>query len=130
MGTHRRIRQEDVEAFLRPKPRLTRDQRKALWLHRAVAGSLVTNPDEVLDKARANLDRLLGQHRNTMTEVWLRRWQDTIDEGAEAVLEVLTSLDRDAVEMRQNSPFAGVLSEPQRLQVLESFRLRGWNRAA
>jgi excisionase family DNA binding protein len=130
VGSHRRIRQEDVEVLLRPSQQLTRDQLKALWLHRAVAGSLVTNPDEVLDKARANLDRLLRQHQNTMTEMWLRRWQDTIDAGAEAVLEVLTSQDSDAVEMRQNSPFAGVLSEPQRLQVLDSFRRRGWNRAA
>ena len=38
-GTHRRVRRVDVEAMLRPD--LTRDQLKALWLHRAVAGRLV-----------------------------------------------------------------------------------------
>jgi excisionase family DNA binding protein len=130
VGSHRRIRREDVEALLRPKQQLTRDQLKALWLHRAVAGRLVTSPDEVLDKARVNLDRLLRQHRKTMTEVWLKRWQDAVNEGAEAVLEVLTSQDPDAVELRQNSPFAGVLPEPQRQQVLESFRRRGWKRTA
>lgn len=130
IGSHRRIRREDVEALLHPKQQLTRDQLKALWLHGAVVGQLVTNPDEVLSKARANLDRLLQQHRGTMTEIWLMRWKDTINQGAKAVLEALTSQDPDGVELRQNSPFAGVLSEQQRRQVLEAFRRFGWEQAA
>ncbi|WP_238358798.1 helix-turn-helix domain-containing protein [Micromonospora fiedleri] len=109
VGAHRRIRREHVEALLQPRRALTRDQLKSLWLHQAVAGSLVSDPDEVLGKASVNLDRLLRQHRGTMTEVWLRRWQDKISEGVGSVLRVLTSEDPDAVELRQNSPFAGVL---------------------
>jgi excisionase family DNA binding protein len=130
VGKHRRVRREHVEALLRPRQELTRDQLKSLWLHQAVAGALVTEPDEVLDKARENLDRLLRQHRETMTEVWLKRWQDKINEGVGAVLKTLTSEDPEAVELRQNSPFAGVLSQPRRQKVLESFRRSGWKRAA
>lgn len=114
---------------MRPKPELTRDQLKSLWLHQAVAGSLVTDPDAVMGKARGNLDRLLRQHRGTMTEVWLKRWQDKINEGVNAVLRTLTSDDPEAVELRQNSPFAAVLSQPQRKRVLESFTRNGWERA-
>src|SRR6266550_7131879 len=47
-GAHRRIRRADVDAVLRPD--LTRDQLKALWLHRAVAGRLVADPVAVLSK--------------------------------------------------------------------------------
>lgn len=130
VGAHRRVKREDVEALLHPRQELSRDQLKSLWLHQAVAGRLVTDPDEVLGKARENLARLLRQHRKTMTEVWLRRWQDKINEGAGAVLKVLTSEDPEAVELRQNSPFAGVLPQPQRQKVLESFRRSGWKRAA
>jgi excisionase family DNA binding protein len=130
VGKHRRVKRDDLEALLRPKHELTRDQLKSLWLHQAVAGSLVTDPDEVLGKARENLDRLLRQHRKTMTEVWLKHWQGKINEGAGAVLKVLTSEDPEAVELRQNSPFAGVLSQSQRQKVLESFRRSGWKRAA
>ncbi|MFF5177216.1 helix-turn-helix domain-containing protein [Micromonospora sp. NPDC000316] len=130
VGMHRRIERSQVEAMLHPKPELTRDQLKSLWLHQAVAGSLVTDPDAVLGKARKNLDRLLQQHRETMTEVWLKLWQDKIDEGVGAVLRVLTSEDPEAVELRQNSPFAGVLSQSQRKKVLESFTRSGWRRAA
>ncbi|MET8252338.1 helix-turn-helix domain-containing protein [Micromonospora sp. NPDC005197] len=129
VGAHRRIRRHQVEALMRPKPELTRDQLKSLWLHQAVAGSLVTDPDAVMGKARGNLDRLLRQHRGTMTEVWLKRWQDKINEGVNAVLRTLTSDDPEAVELRQNSPFAAVLSQPQRKRVLESFTRNGWERA-
>jgi len=36
-------------------------------------------------------------------------------------MEMLTSTSEVAREMRQNSPFAGALSEPERLAVLRSF---------
>ncbi|MFI7574288.1 helix-turn-helix domain-containing protein [Micromonospora sp. NPDC049497] len=130
VGRHRRIERAHVKALLTPRPELTRDQLKSLWLHQAVAGNLVTDPEEVLGKARENLDRLLRQHRGTMTEVWLRRWQDKINGGIGNVLKALTSEDPEAVELRQNSPFAGVLSQPQRKKVLESFTRSGWRRVA
>jgi excisionase family DNA binding protein len=43
VGAHRRLRRIDVDAVLRAD--LTRDQLKALWLHHAVAGRLVVDPD-------------------------------------------------------------------------------------
>ena len=43
-----------------------------------------------------------------------------------AVLDVLTSRDELAVELRQNSPFAGVLTEAERQAALASFR-RQWS---
>ncbi|MBG0560766.1 helix-turn-helix domain-containing protein [Actinoplanes aureus] len=130
IGKHRRVERSAVEALRRPKPKLTRDQLKSLWLHQAVAGSLVTDPDAVLSKAADNLDRLLVQHQGTMTEVWLMRWRDKLSEGPGAVLKMLTSEDPEAVELRQNSPFAGVLSQPQRQQVLKAFTRSGWENAA
>src|SRR4051794_31814228 len=81
VGKHRRVERSAAEALRRPKPKLTRDQLKSLWLHQAVAGSLVTDPDAVMSKAAENLDRLLVQHQGTMTEVWLLRWRDKLSEG-------------------------------------------------
>jgi excisionase family DNA binding protein len=124
-GSHRRIRRADVEAILRP--RLTRDQFKALWLHRAVAGKLVADPDAVLSKARENLDRLRRVHPEGMAARWLACWQAILDQGAEAVLETLSSPAPDAVELRQSSPFAGVLPETERRAVLSSFS-SSWRR--
>ncbi|MFD0520359.1 helix-turn-helix domain-containing protein [Paractinoplanes durhamensis] len=130
VGKHRRVERSGVEALLRPKPKLTRDQVKSLWLHQAVAGALVSDPDPVLAKARQNLERLRRQHRDTMAEIWLARWQERIDEGPSAVLRALTSEDPESIELRQNSPFAGVLPQDLRRRVLDAFTRSGWDRAA
>jgi excisionase family DNA binding protein len=122
-GTHRRVRRADIEAILRPP--LTRDQLKSLWLHRAVAGRLVADPDAVLGRARNNLAQLRRVHADGRAAKWLDQWQATLDEGVEAVLEVLTSRAPHAVELRQNSPFAGVLTEADRQAVLAAF-VRRW----
>jgi excisionase family DNA binding protein len=119
VGTHRRLRRADLEAVLRPE--LTRDQLKSLWLHHAVAGRLVADPDRVLSKARTNLDRLRHLHRHGMAALWLDRWRVILDDGVEALLDALTSRTSQAVELRQNSPFAGVLPETQRRDVLAAF---------
>jgi hypothetical protein len=56
-----------------------------------------------------------------MTALWLDRWRGLFRDGAEAVLERLTALDAEATELRQNSPFAGVLTEEDRQVVLAAF---------
>jgi excisionase family DNA binding protein len=119
VGSHRRVRRADVEVALHPE--LTRDQLKALWLHRAVAGKLVADPAAVLARAATNLDRMRRVHPHGMAAMWLDRWGDTLAAGTEAVLEVLTSRADYAVELRQNSPFAGVLSGSERQAVLAAF---------
>jgi excisionase family DNA binding protein len=122
VGSHRRVRRADIDALLRPAP--TRDQLKALWLHRAVAGRLVTDPDAVLAKAMANLGRLRQVHPDGMTAVWLDRWRVILDGQIEGVIEALTSVEPYAIELRQNSPFAGVLPEEDRRAVLAAFAAR------
>jgi excisionase family DNA binding protein len=126
VGAHRRLRRADVEAILRPE--LTRDQLKALWLHRAVAGRLVQDPDAVLAKAATNLERLRQVHPDGMAARWLDRWRVVLDAGVEAVLDMLASRAPEAIELRQNSPFAGVLPETERQAVLAAFADR-WRSA-
>ena len=98
-----------------------RDQLKALWLHRAVAGHLVADPHAVLTRAATNLDRLRAVHPTGMTARWLEQWRVVLAGGAESALDALTSRSAHTVELRQNSPFAGVLSESERHAVLTAF---------
>jgi len=56
-----------------------------------------------------------------MATKWLDRWRSVLDAGVEAVLAMLTFRSPDAAELRQNSPFAGVLSEAERRAVLAAF---------
>ncbi|MBV8995284.1 MAG: helix-turn-helix domain-containing protein, partial [Pseudonocardiales bacterium] len=73
IGRHRRIARSDVDRLLDcASTELTREQERSLWLHRAVAGRLVEQPTAILERARQNGVRLLGQQaRSGMTAHWL-----------------------------------------------------------
>jgi excisionase family DNA binding protein len=123
IGKHRRIERDTIDAFLRVpafQPRLRREQLASLWLHRAVGGRVVQDPAKVLAQARANLDKLSRTHPSASP--WLDAWRHAVDAGPEDVLQVLTSPAESAIELRQNSPFAGVLDEAERRRVLDAFR--------
>jgi excisionase family DNA binding protein len=119
-GSHRYVRRSDVLALLGPS--LTRDQEQSRWLHGAIVGHLVTEPDFVLGRARENLDRFSKIHSGTMAEHWLDLWRRTLNSGLDQVLTILVSNTPEAMELRQNSPFTGILSEEERRRVLNSFR--------
>jgi excisionase family DNA binding protein len=119
VGGQRRIRRSDVEALIQPS--LTREQLEALWLHTALAGKVVANPPALLAAAAINLRRLRRMHPEGRAWDWLDRWEATLDEGVEAVLDALTSSAEYAIELRITSPFAGILSECERRQVLDAF---------
>ena len=49
----------------------------------------------------------------------LDRWGEIVDSrNIDALREVLTSVDRDAVEMREVSPMSGILTNEERLSCL------------
>lgn len=126
VGSHRRVRHSDLDALAIKS--LTRDQERSLWLHRAVAGRLAVYPEDVIARARANLVRLREIHPYGMTAAWLAEWDVILDAGEDAVFAVLNSPAYRAVQLRQNSPFAGVLNRDERSAVLEAFRGH-WRRA-
>jgi excisionase family DNA binding protein len=128
VGSHRRVPRLELDRLLTGvhEGNLTRDQERALWLHRAVLAELVKNPEEA--RVRGNLKSLRTQHpARGMTARWLGHWQEVLDSGVDAVADVLTSQRSAAIELRQNSPFAGVISQEVRSRVLASF-VRHWRR--
>lgn len=128
IGSHRRIARADLKSFLDTGRALRREEERSLWLHRALVGPLLRDPDKVLAHARANIIRWRGAHRpDGMTQAWLSEWEALLDSGVDAVAEVLVSRAPHAVDLRTNSPFAGVLDENERSAVLQSFR-RHWAR--
>ena len=72
--------------------------------------------------ARSNATRRLASGPARGSARWLRQWLLLLDQGPEPVMQALTSSSLAARELRQNSPFAGVLSEPERLAILRSFQ--------
>lgn len=127
-GVHRRIRREDVEAY-RDAQAPRREVLRSLWLSRVIAAKIARDPERVLEHARRNLERFERVHTGTSTMRWLDEWRQVLDSGADEVMRVLTSETPHARDMRQNSPFAGVLSDAERSSVLASFR-RWWDQRA
>lgn len=126
VGSHRRIRRSEVQQLL--EPQLTREQEKSLWLHRALLGPLMIDPSTVLDQAQQNIEMWLPKHRaDGMAARYLRQWKLILDSGVDDVVAVLVGTDEHSSELRQNSPFAGVLAEGDRRRVLSSFR-EHWGR--
>jgi excisionase family DNA binding protein len=118
-GVHRRLDRHAVEVLV--GSRRTRDERKSLWLHAAVAGRVATDPRRTLAKARTNLARMKAAHATPSR--WLARWETLIGDGPESVIRALVADTPEARELRQNSPFAGALTEHERSRALAAIRL-------
>jgi excisionase family DNA binding protein len=122
VGTHRRIRRSDVVRLMGGVEALTRDQQRSLWLHRVVAGKVALDPARTLSLARRNLSRLRSQHPAGAVTADFDEWEALLAGPVDVLLATLVSTSRRAVELRQNSPFAGVLTERERTKALAAFR--------
>lgn len=122
VGTHRRIRRGDVEALLERTQRLTRDQRRSLWLSYAIAGRIAENPIAARHQALENLRRMRDSSRGQARR-WLDEWERLLLGPTDRMLRVLVSPSPKSRELRQNSPFAAVLNDDERARVLHAWRV-------
>lgn len=105
-----------------------REKQRSVWLNRAVIGELVRDPERVVAIARENIARWCQVHAERPAILAaLQRWSEILDEGVDAIVTTLSAPSEDAADLRQNAPFAGVLTPEQREQVLTSFRA-DWER--
>lgn len=105
-----------------------REKQQSLWLNRLIVGELTRDPDRVLAVARDNITRWRDIHAGRPSILAaLDRWSEILDAGVDSIVATLTGQSEEAEDLRQNSPFAGVLSQRQREQALGSFRSH-WER--
>ena len=115
----------DLELLLQPRRvrPLTREERRSLSLHCEIAQRLLDKPDVVLAKARENLQTMRHANADGSADRWLDVWGQLLATGSvAAIVAVLTSDDEHSRELRQNTPFAGVLTDFERRSVYERFR--------
>jgi transcriptional regulator with XRE-family HTH domain len=103
-------------AYHRP---LTREDRRSLELHRAIAARLTEDPKGVLALARRNLARMRA-HPGHATQL-LREWDVLLDRPLPALLPVFTDPGEWARELRHVTPFSDVLSAAERSAVYRAF---------
>lgn len=102
------------------RPAMREEKAKSLWLRRAVLGELVQDPERVIALACGNVERAKRELPRSGT--YLAAWERVLAAGVEDIAEVCTGLDDWSSELRQNSPFAGVLNDEQQMAVLRGFR--------
>lgn len=102
---------------------LTREERRSLYLHRAIVRVLVEDPGVVIERARSNLLRMSELHSGAKD--LLDEWGRLLDGSIDVLVETLTSMRPRARELRQVTPFAGVLSAAERASVYRGFRRAG-----
>lgn len=99
---------------------LSREDQRSLAYHGAVVDKLLHDPKSTVERATSNLAKLKRMRPNARElldrwEAWLRLPPDTL-------AGLLLARDEAACEMRQVSPFSGLLSPADRAEVLRRFR--------
>ncbi len=111
-----------LEVVRRPVvPKLTHSERRSWRLHRQLSTHLTRTS---LEQWRPTIERNLERLRNGVSAEPhgrnLDRWMSLIDRGdVPGLHRVLTGLDRDSIEMREVSPMGGLLSQDERMDVLQ-----------
>lgn len=99
---------------------LSREDRRSLAYHRAIVERLRRNPERVLERARKNLEQLRNLHPHARHLFSL--WAGWLELPPESLTDQMTGSGELARDMRQVSPFAGILSAAERRRVLADFR--------
>ncbi|GAA4623117.1 helix-turn-helix domain-containing protein [Cellulomonas oligotrophica] len=99
-----------------------REERVSLELHRAVARKMRRDPAEVRAKALANLPKVRENVRGTQAAGWVDEWERALRTSTRAVLELALAQDEHGIDLRQVSPFAGVLTQDERMTAIARAR--------
>jgi DNA-binding transcriptional MerR regulator len=91
--------------------------RRSLAYHQAIAARL---DDRLLADARERVARLGGEGH--MHPAYVERWREVLGLPHERIAELLVADSQEARDLRQNSPFAGVLNEHERRRIIQSVR--------
>lgn len=93
---------------------------KSLCFHRAVAEALKRDPEQVRERAGRHLDRLQQLHPHAAG--LLEQWETWLGYPTDELIAKMLDPAPPAREMRQVSPFVGVLSPEDRVRVLRRAR--------
>ena len=97
---------------------LDRQHRLRLAMAAATAHRVRERWDDARHLAIEQLDGLAASVRGQSGEQWVDTWRRAVDDGPEAVAQLLLRDDPDGDDLRQVAPFAGLLTDDERRLVL------------
>jgi len=100
--------------------------RRSLELNRLVAEKIRQHP-ELMDFVRSKIDRTLSESRlSDSCKDALREWQTILSSHSlNEILEILTQDSDEGQRLRQSTPFSGVLSQQERLNIFRRYEPAG-----
>ena len=93
---------------------------KSLALHSRIARNISKDP-KLLDKARENLRRRRDNYDPDALPPFIEKWERLLAQPLQELAAFLVAVTDDALGLRHFSPFAGVLTEEERLTILDAF---------
>ncbi|MDQ6726815.1 MAG: helix-turn-helix transcriptional regulator [Actinomycetota bacterium] len=107
----------------RPRPvlALSLEERRSLWLYRAIAARIQQDPEHARHVAEENLATMRRANDLGRGEHWRTAWEDLLERPLEELLAVLCATTTYAAQLRQTAPFAGLLTPRERWAVYGSF---------
>ena len=97
---------------------LTKKEKISFYLHFLVKKKLLSKPDKVIGIAKNNLKK--WGERYSEEPVWMTEWNDILDRGISSILPVLDGVDEKASLLRSSSPFTGIISQKERMEVIKN----------
>jgi transcriptional regulator with XRE-family HTH domain len=100
-------------------PYARREDRVTYEIHRAIAKKLIDDPDAVTAIALSNIAALHEHVRGDLAHEWVEQWRDLLQGPVGTIIDVMLGHDNLAKELRQNSPFTGVLTQAERAEAIQ-----------
>jgi len=97
---------------------LSKHEKISLALHLLVKERALSSPNEVILTAKNNLKK--WNKSNEAKTVWMREWEDILSEGINSILPILDGVDERSVLLRSSSPFTGIISQKERMEILKN----------
>ena len=91
----------------------------SLEYHKEIAALLMTDPDRVIEKARANLKRWLLAYERGTREAWcFEEWEEILNRYTVPELIAIITEDSDnGQRLRSSTPFVGLLPSEEREEI-------------
>jgi hypothetical protein len=101
---------------------MRRENLKSIALHKAVVVKLRENPEFVLQKANSNLLKTEKKVTGKSGASWIYDWKNALNGSVENLVKFMLDTSEYANSLRQVSPFAGVLSNKERMTAINSIK--------
>lgn len=109
----------EASASTRPVGQSTREDAVSLALGRLTASAVLRDPTQHVGRARSRVAAIVeGQSSSRGQRLWATEWQGLLVGPLEGVVAALIDPSERGYELRQNTPFTGLLADEERLEAV------------